>query len=234
MSQSQPASDNPKELGQARIATLAREQEDVAVGDLIIRHTAGVRLTHWLVAIFFFLALATGFVIYTPYFAGLAGLFGGGPMVRLLHPWFSLGFVIGILLLFRSWKGRMKKEPGDEEWKNNFGAYMRYEKELQNVSKYNAGQKLFFWAACLGALAFLASGIVMWFPTSFPFFLRAISYWLHELTFIAFVVGIIYHIYMSTAAMPGTLRAMTRGTVTKAWAKWHHPRWYREVMGEKE
>jgi len=48
------------------------------------------------------------------------------------------------------------------------------------------------------------------------------------------VVGVIYHIYMSTAAMPGTLRAMTRGTVTGAWARWHHPRWRREVSGENE
>ena len=25
---------------------------------------------------------------------------------------------------------------------------------------------------------------------------------------------------------------MTRGTVTKAWAKLHHPRWYRETTGD--
>jgi formate dehydrogenase subunit gamma len=221
-------------MGQAQIARLASEREDVVVEDVIIRHISKVRLTHWLVAIFFFLALLTGFVMFTPYFAGLAGIFGGGPMVRFLHPWFSLGFVIAVFFLFLSWKQRMKKEPGDEEWKENFGAYMRYEKELHNVGKYNAGQKLFFWAVMFGALAFLASGVIMWFPASFPYFLRTLAYWLHEITFIAFVIGIIYHIYMSTVAMPGTLRAMTRGTVTKAWAKWHHPRWYREVTGQRE
>jgi cytochrome b subunit of formate dehydrogenase len=26
---------------------------------------------------------------------------------------------------------------------------------------------------------------------------------------------------------------MTRGTVTKAWAKLHHPRWYRDVTGDR-
>jgi formate dehydrogenase subunit gamma len=109
---------------------------------------------------------------------------------------------------------------------------MRYETELQEVGKYNAGQKLFFWAVVFGAAAMLVSGIVMWFPTSFHLIFRTIAYWLHEITFIAFVVGVIYHIYMSTAAMPGTLGAMTRGTVTKAWARWHHPRWYREVTGK--
>src|SRR5262249_23016302 len=68
-----------------------------------------------------------------------------------------------------------------------------------------------------------------WFPTLFPYFMRTISYWLHEITFVAFVIGIIYHIYMSTTAMPGTFRAMSRGTVTKDWARWHHARWYREI-----
>jgi len=219
---------------QSQIAARARAQEDVVAHGLIIRHTAGVRLSHWLLAIFFFLSALTGFVIYTPYFAGLAGIFGGGAMTRFLHPWFSLGFVISASFLFRAWFKRMKRESGDDEWRRNVGAYLRYETELQEVGKYNAGQKLFFWSVVLGAAAMLVSGIVMWFPTSFHWILRMIAYWLHEVTFIAFVVGVIYHIYMSTAAMPGTLGAMTRGTVTKAWARWHHPRWYREVTGEEK
>jgi formate dehydrogenase subunit gamma len=225
---------DPHALSQSQVAARAREQEDVAVNDLIIRHTAGVRLTHWLMAIFFFLAALTGFTIFTPYFAGLAGLFGGGPMTRFLHPWFSLGFVIPVLFLFIAWRKRMQRDAGDEEWRKNIGAYLRYEMELREVGKYNAGQKLFFWSVVWGAIAMLVSGIVMWFPTSFHWIFRMIAYWLHEIAFIAFVVGTIYHLYMSTAAMPGTLRAMTRGTVTKAWARWHHPRWYREVTGEEK
>jgi formate dehydrogenase subunit gamma len=226
---------NQQAFNQSEIAALAREKEDVVINQtLIARHKASVRLTHWLVAIFFFLATLTGFVLFTPFLFGLSGIFGGGAMTRFLHPWFSLGFVTAVLILIRAWGRRMKMDAGDEEWKNNFGAYLRYEKELEQVGKYNAGQKMFFWAVALGALALLLSGIVMWFPTAFPYFMRAIAYWLHEITFIAFVIGIIYHIYMSTTAMPGTLRAMTRGTVTKDWAKWHHPRWYREITGDKK
>ena len=220
---------------QAQIAAIAREREDVMINEkLIVRHKATVRLTHWMVAIFFFLSLLTGLVLFTPYLYGLSGIFGGGAMTRFLHPWVSLGFVIGVLFMFLAWRGRMRKESGDQEWKNNIGAYMRYEKELAEVGKYNAGQKMFFRAVVLGALALLLSGIIMWIPTFFPYFIRTIAYWLHEITFIAFVIGVIYHIYMSTTAMPGTLRAMTRGTVTKDWAKWHHPRWYREVTEEKK
>ena len=58
-------------LGQAEIAAIARKQEDVMINDeLIARHKAGVRLAHWTLAVFFFLATLTGFVIYTPYLPG--------------------------------------------------------------------------------------------------------------------------------------------------------------------
>jgi formate dehydrogenase subunit gamma len=55
---------------------------------------------------------------------------------------------------------------------------------------------------------------------------------LHDGGFLAFAAAIVAHIYLGTAALPGTFRSMTRGTVTKAWARLHHPRWYRDVTGE--
>jgi formate dehydrogenase subunit gamma len=51
--------------------------------------------------------------------------------------------------------------------------------------------------------------------------------------FIFFGVAIVAHIYLGTAAEPGTFSAMSRGTVSKAWARLHHPKWYREVTGEE-
>jgi formate dehydrogenase subunit gamma len=101
------------------------------------------------------------------------------------------------------------------------------------VGKYNGGQKLFFFAVSLGALALLVSGVVLWFPLSFPQLARALSILLHEVTFILFTVAVVFHIYLGTAALPGTFRSMTRGTVGKAWARLHHPAWYRDVTGEE-
>jgi len=34
---------------------------------------------------------------------------------------------------------------------------------------------------------------------------------LHDLTFILFVVAIVFHIYLGTAALPGTFGSITRG-----------------------
>ena len=103
-----------------------------------------------------------------------------------------------------------------------------------DVGKYNGGQKLFFFAVGLAALGLLAlRRSCMWFPRVFPQLLRELAILLHDVTFILFAVAIVLHIYLGTAAEPGTFRPMMRGTVTRRWARLHHPRWYREVTGEK-
>ena len=109
--------------------------------------------------------------------------------------------------------------------------YFRYQGEDSEVGKYNGGQKLLFWAAAVGALGLLLSGIVIWFPELFGQGLREASYVVHDVAFILFFAMIIGHIYLGTAAEPGTFGSMVRGTVTKEWARLHHPKWYREVTG---
>ena len=73
----------------------------------------------------------------------------------------------------------------------------------------------------------------MWFPENFSVPVREAAILLHDVTFILFALAIVGHIYLGTAAEPGTFHSMTRGTVTKHWARLHHPRWYREVTGEE-
>jgi formate dehydrogenase subunit gamma len=110
---------------------------------------------------------------------------------------------------------------------------MRYEEDDPRTGKYNGGQKLYFWAVSLGAVGLLLSGLMMWFPSAFPRVLMQLAYLIHDFTFICFAVSLVFHIYLGTAAEPGTFGSMTRGTVTRTWARLHHPRWYREVTGEE-
>jgi cytochrome b subunit of formate dehydrogenase len=51
---------------------------------------------------------------------------------------------------------------------------------------------------------------------------------LHHALFLLSVGGFIIHVYMSTVMLPGTMPGMTGGKVTRAWAAWHHPRWFRK------
>jgi formate dehydrogenase subunit gamma len=162
----------------------------------------------------------------------MAYLFGGLSVCRWLHAWLGVAFSAASLLMFVHWFRDMIFDENDRRF--NVFEYMKFsDKEDPNVGKYNAGQKFFFWAAGVGALALLLSGVVLWWPTFFSQPLRSVSILLHDLSFIAFFVAIVGHIYLGTAAEPGTFRSITRGTVTKAWARLHHPRWFRDVTGDR-
>ena len=223
-----PAADNG--MGDAAMA-LARTTEDVAVGDEIVRERLSSRVVHWTVALTFFVCLFTGLPIWTPYLGFLASLFGGLHVCRWLHPWSGVAFAAASVLMFVQWVSQMKLTPADREFITPRGMlrYFQYRNQDADVGKYNGGQKMLFWAAALGALGLLLSGVVMWFPLQFGQPLREASYLLHDVAFSLFFAMIIGHIYLGTAAEPGTFRSMVHGTVTRSWARLHHPRWYREV-----
>jgi formate dehydrogenase subunit gamma len=60
--------------------------------------------------------------------------------------------------------------------------------------------------------------------------LRLAAVLVHPAVAVVSIAGIILHIYMGTAAVPGALRGMVSGWVTDAWARAHHPKWHREVV----
>jgi formate dehydrogenase subunit gamma len=214
---------------------VARHREDVVVGNEIIRHSRASRWIHWSVAVTFFLCVFTGMPIWTPVFGWMAPLFGGLSVCRVLHPWFGIAFSIAIIAMFFYWLGDMHLLPSERGWLGPKAfEYMRYQSDDTDVGKYNGGQKLYFFGVSLGMLGLVLSGLIMWFPESFPQIVRELSYILHDFTFIVFAASIVGHIYLSTAAEPGTFGSMVRGTVTRQWARLHHPAWFREVTGEKD
>jgi formate dehydrogenase subunit gamma len=200
----------------------------------LMRHRVYTRFLHWMVGIFFFLALLSGFGIYLPWiFRFFTPLFGGGPTTRLLHPWFGLGFVVFFGLQFFNWRESMRWTAADSSWMKNIKDYIfnREPVEPENVGFFNAGQKLQFWEIVWGCVAYLITGVVMWFPEIFGRILVAISYVIHDISALIMLAGIFVHIYLSTFGEPGTSQSMTRGTVSEAWAWTHHPAWYSEATG---
>jgi formate dehydrogenase subunit gamma len=213
----------------------ARRAEDVAIGNDIVRHRLSSRLIHWSVALSFAVAMLSGLPIWTPVFGWMANLFGGLSVCGLLHPWAGAVFFVASAVMFLSWLRDMILLPSERDWLGpKLFAYMRHEttEDDRDIGKYNGGQKIFFFAAALGALGLLLSGLILSFPSSFPQIVREVGILVHEITFVLFTVAIVFHVYLGTGAEPGTFHSMTRGTVSKAWARLHHPRWYREVTGE--
>ena len=205
----------------------------VYTGELL-RHPVYTRFLHWMVGIFFFLALLSGFGIYLPWiFRFFTPLFGGGAMTRLLHPWFGLGFVFFFGLQALNWLAVMRWGETDSRWMKHIRDYITRTDsvESQETGFFNAGQKLQFWEIVWGSIAFLITGVIMWFPGTFGRVLVSISYVIHDISALIMLFGIFFHIYLSTFGEPGTIQAMTRGTVSEAWAWTHHPAWYKAFTG---
>ena len=201
----------------------------------LARHTVYTRFLHWSYGIFFFLALISGFAIYLPFaFRWFAPFFGGGANTRALHPWFGLGFVFFFGLQVINWWEPMKWTDADSRWMKRLRQFIRNEDlvEADDVGFYNGGQKAQFWEIVAGCIVYLITGIIMWIGArTFGRTSVAISYVLHDISALIMLFGIFFHLYQSTFGQPGTIQAMTRGTVSERWAWTHAPAWYRAVTG---
>ena len=127
----------------------------VAHDDELVRHPVYTRVLHWSVAVFFILALLSGFAIYSPWlYRWLTPLFGGGPTTRLLHPWFSLGFVLFFALQFLNWLEPMTWTAADRRWMARIRDYVTSSGgvEAEDVGYFNGGQKAYFWTIVASAL----------------------------------------------------------------------------------
>jgi formate dehydrogenase subunit gamma len=201
----------------------------------MLRHPVYTRFLHWMVGIFFFLALLSGFGIYLPWiFRFFTPLFGGGAMTRFLHPWFGLGFVFFFTLQALNWRNVMRWTPSDTKWMKRMKSYITHEEAMEppDVGFFNAGQKGQFWEIVFGCIAYVITGLIMWFPHPFGRWIVSFAYIIHDISALIMLFGIFFHIYLSTFGEPGTIQAMTRGTVSEAWAWTHHPAWYKAETGQ--
>ena len=152
---------------------------------------------------------------------------------RFLHPWFGLGFVFFFALQAINWLQVMRWTPSDTRWMKNIRGYVirSDSTESPETGFFNGGQKMMFWEIVVGSIAYLITGVMMWFPHPFGRILVSIAYVIHDISALIMLFGIFFHIYLSTFGEPGTIQAMTRGTVSEGWAWTHHPAWYKAVTG---
>lgn len=187
------------------------------------------RVVHWVAAVTFVVLLLTGLAFSYPSLYWMTAILGGGAAARFLHPWIGAVFTLSLLVMVVMWMKDMTITRRDGEWLKSMKHYAMHESEkVPEVGKYNAGQKLFFWFMLATGVLFLATGVVLWFPESFPRWLRATSRFVHYVAALGGGLFLIVHIYLGTIALPGTARGMLFGRVSRAWAKHHHLLWYRD------
>ncbi|MCW5693291.1 MAG: formate dehydrogenase subunit gamma [Pseudolabrys sp.] len=201
------------------------------------RYTAGARLNHWITAISLVLLALSGLALFTPSLYFLTGLFGGGQWTRTIHPWIGVVLFVSFFGLFvRFWRANL--------WKAEDGTWMArlrdviggHEERLPEVGKYNAGQKVVFWAMSILIIVLIVSGFAIWDQYFAQYTTIDQKRWavlIHAVAAVSIICVWIVHVY-AAIWVRGTIGAMTKGRVTGGWAWRHHRKWLRELVGSKK
>lgn len=198
------------------------------------RFTAAERANHWLVSIAFILVALSGLVFFHPLFYPLSALFGGGTWTRILHPFIGLLLMASFGSMFLRFRDLNTITETDKEWLGHIREMIDGDdSRMPEAGKFNGGQKLLFWllAACMVVLT--VSGIIIWrsyFTSLFPVVLIRIASVAHAAAGAGMLALIIGHIYAAIWTKE-SIDAMLYGRVRRAWAKQHHPAWFRQITG---
>lgn len=203
---------------------------------LVPRYSHPERLTHWAVAVAYVALFLSGLALFHPFFYWLSAVFGGGALMRVIHPFLGVAFAI----LFYAYALRLVRDnllvPSDRRWLRGMVGYMNKKGEDVPVEgKYNAGQKLMYWSMVVVIALLLVSGLLIWRPyiaPGVPAPAKQLASVVHAVMAFVMFVGIGIHIYAAYWTK-GSMRAMTRGTVSRAWARFHHPGWYAKMEGKE-
>ena len=212
------------------------------------------RFAHWLMAGSFVVLAITGLnLLYGRHL--LIPLFGKEAFAtiatigKFAHNYLAFAFMVGLALSFVLWARHNIPSKLDLKWLAMGGGI--FKKGVHPPArKFNAGQKVIFWAVMIGGLSVSMSGIALMFPFQTSMFadtfamLNMIGFNLptdftamqeqqlnqlwHGIVSMGLMTMIIAHIYIGSVGMEGALDAMNSGMVDRNWAKEHHNLWVEE------
>lgn len=219
--------------------------ERIQPGDAILpgkpvtvnRYGPAARVNHWITALSLILLALSGLALFTPSLYFLTNLFGGGQNTRAFHPWIGVVLFASFFVFFlQLWRANLP-ERVDFVWLSKIRDIVGgHEDRLPELGKYNAGQKLIFWGMAGLIVVLIVSGIVIWgqyFDEATAVQTKRIAVLAHSIAAVLIICIFIMHVYAAIWTR-GTLRAMTRGTVTGGWAWRHHRKWLRELAGQRK
>ena len=229
-------------------------------GDLIERFKPVERFGHWLLAGSFILLALTGLImlygrdLLIPLF-GKENFAALAEMGKWVHNNVAWAFILGLVMVFVMWVFHNLPSMNDLKWLAKGGGLFS-EGVHPPSRKFNAGQKIIFWAVILLGASVSLSGVSLLFPYEMPVFavtfdilnsvgaeavwgaplatdltpLEEMQYaqiW-HAMVALAMVVIVIAHIYIGSLGMEGAFDAMGSGMVDRNWAEEHHGLWVEE------
>jgi formate dehydrogenase subunit gamma len=200
---------------------------------MLQRYSTPERINHWVVAISFILLALSGLAFFHPLFWPLTDLFGGGTWARIFHPFIGLLMALSFIGLYIRFNKYNRITNDDREWLKHASEVIKGdESHLPEQGKFNAGQKLVFWSAEVLMVLLLISGGFLWRAyVHMPVELVRIAAVVHAASATLLIAIIIIHVY-AAIWVKGSFGAMGGGKVSRAWARQHHRRWYRDMTGK--
>jgi formate dehydrogenase subunit gamma len=203
-------------------------------GRTIERFNGFERGVHWLTATSFVLLALTGLVVlYGRYVLipvmGPSAFSGLAQVSKFVHNYVGFAFVVGVVLTFVIWVRWNLPSRVDLEWLRRGGGFFSRHGHPP-ARKFNAGQKMIFWAVVLFGGALCATGVLLIFPFYWADLQQMqMAQLVHAVLALVMIAVIIAHIYIGTIGMEGAFDAMGTGRVDVNWAIEHHDLWVEEM-----
>ena len=180
-------------------------------------------------------------------------------MSKWVHNNISWAFMVALVIIFVTWVVHNLPDRTDLRWLARAGGL--FGGEHPPAKKFNAGQKLIFWAVIVLGGSIALSGLSLLFPFEINLFGHTFStlnswgvpgwfglgdlpyplepqeemqytqLW-HALVSLVLTAIIFAHIYLGSVGMEGAFDAMGKGEVEEQWAREHHSIWAQEVLDE--
>src|SRR5262245_44605134 len=144
-------------------------------------------------------AAVSGMALFHPSLFFLSAFIGGGPWTRILHPFIGVATVLVFLFLYLRVHIDNQMTEHDKAWRSKMTELLKGNKEnMPEAGKYNAAQKMVFWAMSICLVLLLVTGFVMWrpyFAASFPIDVVRAAVVLHAASAVVMVLAVIVHVY---------------------------------------
>ena len=198
-------------------------------GRTLVRFNAFERFVHWMTAVCFIVLGLTGLnitfgrALLLPYL-GPELFTEWSQWAKYAHNYLSFPFTIGVVLIFLLWIAWNIPNATDARWLRQGGGIVGH--EHPPARRFNAGQKLIYWAVVLIGGTMAITGYILMFPfyeTNIAQMQTAQT--VHAIAGVVFVAIMLAHIYIGTIGMEGAFEAMGSGEVDVNWAREHHRLW---------
>jgi formate dehydrogenase subunit gamma len=207
-------------------------------GRTLVRFDTFERLVHWMTATCFVVLALSGLNItfgnelLTP-LVGAETFAVWSQWAKYAHNFLSFPFTLGVVVILLMWVAWNIPGKLDVEWLKEGGGLVG--NKHPPAPRFNAGQKMIYWAVILGGTAVAVTGYLL----MFPFYVTGIAgmqlaQMVHGTVAMLFVAVMIAHAYIGTIGMQGAFEAMWDGTVDVNWAKQHHSVWLAEETAKEQ